>query len=143
MATISRSSISFAAAAAWIAPAAAIVGLAGAYPAWLHAGARGLLAEAVCGATVLAVMLASAAVTVRYASRGAAAAAYAFALAGIARVAACVGLLAGAWKLFDLPLTAMLLWLAAFYVALLAVESFWLHRALARMAQNRQKTVNA
>ncbi len=104
----------------------------GAYPAWWLAQEPGLLAGTVSAATVLVVMVASAVVVAQAAQRSAMAATVAFLVAGAARMVLCGVVVVAAIATTDLPATALLIWLLAFYLATLAAEGVWLARAMRR-----------
>ena len=108
------------------------VGAAGIYPTWRFAGGMsGLGAEAAAAGIVVTAMVASAVLIVRQAAGGPAKAAIAFLLTAALRVGICLVLgLAAGLLLPPLSRPAMILWLGAFYLVLLAGESVWLTMAI-------------
>jgi len=107
----------------------------GAYPTWVLAGEDGLRAQAVSLAVVLAIVLASGALLCRAAGGGAGRAAVWFIFSCLGRVVVALALILAAWKIWDLKLVALLVWMVAFYLALLTGEAIWLTRALRRDAR--------
>lgn len=124
----------------WVLPAALLVALAGAYPAFKDGGPQGLACELSAAAIVLAVMLAGGALIVRTARRdGLAKASLTHVWMGIARPFACLVLAGGAWKGLDLPPRPLALWLVIFYVAVFGAELTWMLRALRQSAGSLTK----
>jgi len=123
--------LSIASLLAWTVLPVLLVGVAGIYPTWRFAGGMsGLGAEATAAGIVVTAMVASAAVIVRQAAGGPAKAAIAFLLTAALRVGLCLVLGLAAGLLLPLSRPAMILWLGAFYLVLLAGESVWLTVAI-------------
>jgi len=110
------------------APAAAI----GAWPTWRLAGGEGIKGELLAGAVMGALSLANGAVLVRRARAGAAALTMTFLATSLLRVAGCAVLAGLVWQVLRPAAAAFLVWIAAFYLVMLAGEACWIVRALRR-----------
>ncbi len=111
--------------AGWTLPAAGA--------AWLARSggeARGLAAACAGAAIVLAVALASGALTVRAGARSASRAALTFVAGSLGRVVVAAGLAASAWGIWDLPVRTLLLSLLVCYAGAWGAECLWVLRAL-------------
>ena len=101
--------------------------------AWLARewGSPGALAAAAAGAGIaLAVLLASGAAVAKAGRRSPTRAAFLFTGAGIVRIVLAAGLAAGAWTIWSLATTPLLLSMLACYLAGSAGECVWLVRAI-------------
>jgi hypothetical protein len=123
--------LSFRALLTYILPAALLVAVAGAYPAWRHGEATGVACELIAGVIVLAVMLGGGEMILRTARRdGLARASLMHVAFGVARPLACLALAAGAYLGLDLPPKPLAVWLVIFYVVMFAAELTWMLRAV-------------
>ena len=121
--------------AGWVPPAAVAAWLA-----WRTGGADSLRAATAGAAIVLAVVLASGAVTARAGARSAGLAAMAFVSAGMVRAVAAAALAAGAWAIWKLPAVPLLVSLLACYVGAWGAECFWLLRAIRKLPGQAKET---
>ena len=126
--------ISYLALLGWTVPLAAILFAVGVWPTWRAGGLTAVWAQVTAKAVVLGTVLASGAIVCRMARRGPARAAVAFIFSCMGRILVAVVLMLTAWRLLELHLTALAVWLVIFYLALLIGESIWLSRALKRDA---------
>lgn len=126
--------ISYLALVGWTVPLAVILLAVGIWPTWRAGGQNAVLALLTAKAVVLATVLASGVIVCRMARRGPARAAIAFIFSCMGRILIAVVLMLTAWRLLELHLTALAVWLVIFYLALLIGESIWLSRALRRDA---------
>ena len=129
-----RVKIALAGLVGWLVAAGVAVAVVGTYPTWRLAGAAGLKAELAAGLIVLGVKLASAVAVTGQAGGGPGRVAFVYVILIAVRTAAVLVLASGACWLWSLPPRALLIWTAAFYLAMLAAESFCLARALQRDA---------
>lgn len=106
--------------------------LAGWYPTRKAAGTPGLWAMGVAGGIVGAAMLLNAVAVVHFAQGGPRKAAYAFIMGGLVRVMIVAAVSAVAWKVYDVPIVPLLVWIGIFYILMLVAEMAWLARALKR-----------
>ncbi len=129
-----RMEMSLSALAGWVLGLGGMVAVAGAWPTYRLAGWAGVQTELVALAVVGLVMMATGAWVAVEAFRGPVRAAVSFLVAGVVRLPACLGGGALLWWLAELPAVVLGLWMAVFYLAMLAGEGVWIVRALRRDA---------
>lgn len=119
---------------AWSGGLAAAIAVAGIAPTLWLAGTHGLFAYAMAAGIVVAVMAMSAVLIFRAGARGPGKAAMTFVLLGAARAIASLVLAWLAWCFGGFAAAPLLIWVALFYMTMLAGESIWLTKALRREA---------
>ena len=129
-----RMQLSFWAILGWVGVIGLLTGGIGAWPTWYWAGQDGLMGELLAGAIVLPIVLASALIVWRVASRGPGLAAAAFMAAGVVRLTAVLATTLILYRLAQPHTVAFLIWVGVFYLATVIGEGLWLARALKRDA---------
>jgi len=122
--------ISYLALLGWTMPLGLVAFAVGIWPTWQAGGALAVWSQVTAGAVVLATVMGSGVIVCRMARRGPARAAVGFIFSCMGRILLAVALTLTAWRLLELHLMALAIWLVIFYLALLIGESIWLSRAL-------------
>lgn len=128
--------LSFWALLGWVLPVGLLAGGVGAAVTWWAAGPQGLTAEFLAGAVVLPVMIVSALIVVAVAAYGPAVTTLTFVSVGVVRLTAVMAVGLIVYRYCRPGMLVFWVWVAVFYLAVIAAEVAWLTRALKRDARD-------